>query len=94
MTSIIRMVQREIAVHRFMAVVKAEAKRHKVIIMYGSPGPTSRSGWEKWMREREFRNHVLARCNQQPNLEKASFAPPDEYDDDWTFAAYVKKDRT
>lgn len=92
MSSIIRVVHREIAVHRFMGIVRREAKKSRVVILYGDSGPTDRCGWRKWMAEPEFRNHVLARCSQQPHLENARFAPPDEYDD-WTFAVYVKEDK-
>ena len=43
------------------------------------------------MRNAEWRKHVLdiLSMNESP-FSSVKFSPPDEYDDDWTFAGYVK----
>ena len=92
--SIILMVNREAAIHRFIAAVKKELQTETVnVILYGDGGGAHAAkhkvGW-RMMADPKFREGVLARLKRDPRLEAPRFYPPCEYDG-WVFTAYIAK---
>lgn len=92
-TSLHRMVKRELEIRRFMAAVGRELKSgHCVVILYAEPSSphamSHKVGYP--MHDAEFRNRCLSRCRQDSRLRDPKFMPPDEYDG-WVFSAYIKE---
>lgn len=92
-TSLHRMVKRELEIRRFMAAVEYELREGNcVVILYaeGSSPSSLRYKVGYPMHDAEFRNHCLSRCREHPKLRDPKFMPPDEYDG-WVFSAYIKE---
>lgn len=73
----------------FVRIVLRET-RSGVAILYERGNPRNdRCNWPE-MSDPAFRDAVLKKL--QGRVKNPHFAPPDSYDDDWTFGAYSKGD--
>ncbi len=72
---------------KFIAHVLKDAILEKVVVIEYD------SKWI-WMRNPEWRDYVIFQLSIPSNnspFASARFSPPDDYDDSWTFAGYLKE---